>query len=120
MEGNIVKDVNGKIKYKDKEYRLVFNINVMEELQEEYGSIENWGKITDASNGEPNIKALRFGLTAMINEGIDMDNEEKGTDIKPLSPKQVGRMIAEIGMENAALALNKTVTVSTRSAEKNA
>lgn len=115
-----MKDVNGKIKYKDKEYKLVFNLNVMEEIQGEYGSIEKWGQLSDPSGGEPNVKALRFGFTAMLNEGIDIDNEENGTDIKPLTLKQVGRIITEIGADNAALALNNTVVASTKSEEKNA
>jgi hypothetical protein len=55
----------------------------------------------------------------MINEGIDIENEENGTDIKPLTLKQVGRMITEIGLMNATQTLNKTVIDSTKSNEKN-
>ena len=112
-----MKDINGKIQYKDKEYKLVFNLNVMERIQEEYGSIEKWGDMT--SGGEPNAKAVIFGFTEMLNEGIDIENEENGTDIKPLTLKQVGRMITEIGFENATEKLSKTVVESTKSGEKN-
>lgn len=114
-----MKDFNGKIQYKDREYKLVFNLNVMERIQEEYGSIEKWGDMTGAS-GEPNAKAVIFGFTEMLNEGIDIDNEENGTDIKPLTLKQVGRMITEIGLQNATLTLNETVIESTKSEIKNA
>ena len=115
-----MKDINGKIQYKEKEYRLVFNLNVMEKIQEEYGSLEKWGDITDGKSVEPNAKAVIFGFTEMLNEGIDIENEENGTDIKPLTLKQVGRLITEIGLANATATLNDTVVASTQSAEKNA
>ena len=115
-----MKDVNGKIQYKDKEYKLVFNLNVMEQIQDEYKSLEEWGNLTDGQSGEPNVKAVIFGFTAMINEGIDMENEENGTDIKPLTTKQVGRIITEVGLLEATKTLNKTVVDSTQSDEKNA
>lgn len=115
-----MKDINGKLQYKDKEYKLVFNLNVMEQIQEEYKSLEEWGNLTDGQNGEPNAKAVIYGFTAMLNEGIDMDNEENGTDIKPLTTKQVGRIITEVGLLEATKTLNKTVVDSTQSNEKNA
>lgn len=114
-----MKDINGKIKYKDKEYSIVFNLNVMEAIQEEYGTLEKWGSLTDGSNGEPNAKAVIFGFMHMINEGIDIENEEKGTDIKPFTLKQVGRIITEVGLMEATKKLNETVVDSTQSTEKN-
>lgn len=115
-----MKDFNGEIQYKDKTYKLVFNLNVMEDIQEKYGSLEEWGNLTDGHGGEPNAKAVIFGFTAMLNEGIDIDNEENGTKEKPLTLKQVGRIITELGFENATSKLNETVIESTKSNEKNA
>lgn len=115
-----MKDFGGEIKYKDKIYKLPFNLNVMEEIQEKYGSLDEWGKITDGEGGEPNVKAVIFGLTSMINEGIDIENEEKGTKTKKLTQKQVGRIITEVGLVEALKTLNTTVTESTKSDEKNA
>ena len=113
-------DVNGKIQYKDKEYRIIFNLNVMEAIQAEYGSLEAWGNLTDGSeSGEPDAKAVIFGFTEMINEGIDMANEEDGTDTKPLTRKQVGRMITEVGLAEATATMNQTVVESTKGEEKN-
>lgn len=116
-----MKDINGKIQYKDKEYTLVFNLNVMESIQEKYGTIEEWGALTDGSkkSGEPDAKAVIFGFREMVNEGIDIENEENGTDIKPLTLKQVGRMITEFGLKEATAVLNDTVVDSTQSTEKN-
>ena len=51
---------------------------------------------------------------------IDMANEEDGSDIKPVTLKQVGRMITEIGLKEATETMNTTVVESTKSNEKNA
>lgn len=114
-----MKDVNGMIQYKEKTYKLVFNLNVMELIQEEYGSLDEWAGKSDGSQGEPSAKAVKFGFMAMLNEGIEIDNEENGTDEKPLTLKQVGRMISEIGLKNVTGVLNETVINSTQSTEKN-
>ena len=106
---------NNEIEYKGQKYELVFNLNVMEEIQEEYKTIEKWGELTDGAKGEPNAKAIIFGLTSMINEGIDISNDEKGTDIKPLTLKQVGRLLSEVGLSEATQKLNNTVITSTES-----
>lgn len=114
-----MKDVSTTIQYKDKEYKLVFNLNVMEVIQDEYGSIEKWGAMCEPANGEPNVKALKYGFAAMLNEGIDISNDENGTDDPLLSLKQVGRMVSELGINQAATALSDTVVKSTKSNEKN-
>lgn len=114
-----MKDYKSEIEYKDKKYKLVFDLNVMEEIQTEYGTMDAWGDLTDGKQGEVNAKALIFGFTAMLNEGIEIDNDENGTDIKPLTHKQVGRIVTEYGVKKAAEQLNKTVIESSKSAEKN-
>ena len=114
-----MKDINGEIQYKDKTYKLIFNLNVMEQIQEEYGSIAEWGEKTDAEN-EPDAKAVKFGFWCMMNEAIDIQNEEDGTDMEPLTLKQVGRIITEYGLVSATKTMNETVIASTESTEKNA
>lgn len=115
-----MKDISGEIQYKGKTYRLVFNINVMESIQEEYGTLDKWGELTDGTkNGEPDAKAVKFGFREMLNEGIDIENEENGTEIPLLSLKQVGRMLTEVGLEKASKTLNDTFVESTKSEEKN-
>ena len=117
-----MKEISKTLEYKDKKYKLVFNLNVMEVIQEKYGTLECWGKLTDGAenDGEPNAKAIIFGITAMLNEGIDIDNEENGTSEKMLTKKQVGRMITELGLKASAQLMNGVVIDSTQSAEKNA
>ncbi len=114
-----MKEMRNEIEYNGKKYNLVFNLNVMEQIQDEYGTLDKWGGLTDGSKGEPNAKAVIFGFTCMINEGIDIDNEENGTDTKPLTHKQVARILTEIGLRQATMQMNKTVIESTKSEEKN-
>ena len=115
-----MKDVNGKIQYKGQEYTLVFNLNVMEQIQEKYGTVDKWAELTDGSDTkEPNAKAVIFGFACMINEGIDIENDENGTDIKFLTLKQVGRLITDVGLAEATATLNDTVINSTKGEEKN-
>ena len=116
----MIKEVSSKLTYKDKEYKLVFNLNVMEKIQDEYKTLDAWGDLTDGSKSEVNIKALVFGITEMINEGIDIDNEDNGTNNPFVTHKQVGRILTEIGIEKAAQNMNKLVVESTKDDSKNA
>ena len=115
----MIKEVSSKITYKGKDYKLVFNLNVMEKIQDAYQTLDNWGSLTDGSEREVNIKALVFGITEMINEAIDIDNDEKGTNEPFVTHKQVGRILTEIGIEKAAQNMNELVVKSTKDDSKN-
>ena len=97
-----MKEISGDIEYKGKTYKLIFNLNVMEQIQEEFGSLDKWGELTDGASGEVDVKAVKFGFMAMINEGIDILNDERGEEVeKPFTLKQIGRMLTEIGIAQA-------------------
>lgn len=118
-----MKEISKVINYKGKDYKLVFNLNVMELIQEEYGTLNKWGDLTDgkgSKGGETDVKALIFGFTAMLNEGIDIDNDENGTNEPFLTPKKVGRMLSDIGFDKATEDMNSVVIESVKSDEKNA
>jgi hypothetical protein len=119
---NKLKDVFSEIEYKGNIYKLYFNLNVMEEIQNEYGTFDNWTDLVSGKDKtkEVDIKALKFGFKSMINEGIEIKNEDEGTDIKPFTDKQIGRLITEIGLMTANQKLIDTVVESTKSTEKNA
>lgn len=111
------------LNYKGEDYELVFNLNVMEEIQDEYGSIEAWGNLTD-NEKEPNIKAVIYGITCMANEGVEIynDEHEEEKDFTPrkyLTKKQIGRLVSDIGLAEVTAKLNQSVTESTKSDEKN-
>jgi hypothetical protein len=114
QEDITMKEVNRSINYKGQELKLVFNLNVMETIQEEFGTLEKWGSMTDGESGEPNIKALKFGLMAMLNEGIDIENEENDEKKPFFTSKQVGRIITELGLENLTSDMNGVVIDSVK------
>lgn len=96
-----------------KKIPLVFNLNVMEEIQEQYGSLDAWGEITQG-NGEPKVKDLKAGIVAMINEGIDIENEEKGTNEPMMTLKQVGRLMTEVGVAEIIKKIQEITVASTK------
>jgi hypothetical protein len=123
MGKKIEKLESAELNYKGDIYRRVFNLNVMEQIQEEYESVSAWGELTQTAE-EPNAKAVKFGITCMLNEGIEIYNEEHedDEDFKPrklLTDRQVGRIISEVGLANTTMALKQTVVASTKSDEKN-
>ena len=109
-----MKNTMTELQLNGKTYPVVFNLNVMEAIQEEYGTLDAWGAITDAKDGEPNAKAVIFGFTEMINEGLDIQCEETGEEYKPLTLKQVGRVITEYGLLEATKKMNSAVVESTK------
>lgn len=108
-----------EIEYKDKTYKLAFDLNVMEAIQDEFGSIDAWGKLVEPEEGEPNIKAVVFAATQMINEGIEIANDEDGTDEKPLTHRKVARILTEVGLEQVTSKVKKSATDSTADDSKN-
>ena len=106
------------IETKEKRYPIVFNINVMEEIQEAYGSLSAWGGIVENANGgEPKIKDLKIGLMMMINEAIDIENEEKGKNEPMLNAKQVGRLITEVGFDVITNKIQELTVASTNTGD---
>ncbi len=113
--------MKNKVVYIDTEKRkipLVFNLNVMEEIQEQYGSLEKWGEITQG-DGEPKVKDLKAGIMAMMNEAIDIENEENGSNETPLTEKQVGRIMTEVGIQEIVKKIQEITVASTNSGEDN-
>ena len=106
------------ITYKGEEYALEFNLNVMEEIQDEYGSIDAWSELFDTEN--MSAKALKFGIMAMLNEGIDIYNEEHEEKRPFFTSKQVGRVLAEVGLQEIAESVKNSVVDATDDGEKNA
>lgn len=114
MKNTIVYIVTEKGKYP-----LVFNLNVMEEIQDQYGSLDRWGELTQG-NGEPRVKELKNGILAMMNEGIDIENEDNGTNLPLLTAKQVGRIMTEVGIDKIVEKIREITIASTQGEQKNA
>lgn len=106
------------IEANDKRYPIVFNINVMEEIQEAYGSLSAWGSIVEnEGGGEPKIKDLKIGLMMMINEAIDIENESTGKNMPMLNAKQVGRLIGEVGFQAITNVIQNLTIASTNTGD---
>lgn len=110
------------IEYKGKKYNLVFDMNVIETLQIKYGSFNKWSDlIQPTKEGEEcNIEALKFGFCEALNEGIDIANEDSEDKLEPLTLKQVGRIITDLGLRKINEKIQDAVIESTKSEEKNA
>lgn len=67
----------------DKERHLLFSLNALDELQEQFGNIE---ELPNLMQGKDKFKNVRTLLTILLNEGA-ADGEE------PLTEQQVGRLI---------------------------
>ena len=103
-----------KINYLETEterYPLVFTLNVMEAIQEKYGSIEAWSNLIQR-DGEPDIKALKFFITEAINEGLEMEAEKTGEKRETISTKKAGRILTEIGLSGTASKIMATISDS--------
>lgn len=101
----------------EKEYPIAFTLNVMEEIQYKFGSMEAWGKALSPENGEPNIKDLKWTFTQFINEGIDIENEEKEEQRPFITEKQTGRIITSLGMSQVSKVIFNTTRESTNTGE---
>lgn len=96
-------------------FPFTYTLNVMEAIQEKYGSLQAWSDLIESkTNPEPDIKALIFFFTEAINEGIEIENEEKGEKRELVTPKQVGRIITEIGIIDAGQKLKNAVIDSSK------
>ncbi len=97
-----MKDKIGYIKTAKRTYPICFNLNVLEDLQDQYGSLSAWGDVVESKEKDSmNIKDLKKGLMLMINEAIDIENEDLPMEERKelVNEKQVGRIISEVGFE---------------------
>lgn len=85
------------IKLRGNEYPMAFNLNVIEAIQEKYGTIVNWqDKMTPAKDGEAQFKDIKWTLMSFINEGIEIENDENEEKRPLITEKQLGRLITSM------------------------
>lgn len=83
-----IKDSGYAIELKGKEYRLLFTLNALDEIQTRFGGYDKLNKVFDQNN--PNwVKDTRWLLTLLINEGILEEDENAET----MKEERVGRLI---------------------------
>ncbi len=115
--------MNNDVKYlvtKDKKYPFIYSLNVMSAIQSKYGSLDDWANLIEPKEGkkEPNIEALLFFFKEAINEGIDIENEKLKEPMDFVNEKKVGRIISEIGSEEAGKQLKDAVVVASGNNDK--
>lgn len=112
-------DKLGKLEVGDKTYPIAFNLNVLELIQEKYQTIDEWQNSLIGTEGNlPNIKCLKWSFTQFINEAIDIENETLETKRPFVTEKQVGRILGEIGWDQATINLFGLVSQSTPEGEE--
>lgn len=98
-------------------FPLSFTLNVMESIQNEYGTLSEWSELI-RNKKEPNIKALKFFITEAINEGIEIENEKSSEKRVSITSSKAGRIITEIGLKKVANTITKMITESMPHDEK--
>ena len=98
------------LKTKNETFPFTYSLNVMEALQNEFGSLNKWSDMVEPKDGsEPKIKALLFFFKEAINEGIDIENENSNQPRKFVNERKVGRIITELGVKTVLEQLKGTV-----------
>jgi len=98
----------------EKQYPLAFTMNVMEELQEHFGSLDAWSNAIQPDEGEPKFRDVIHTFQTFINEGIDIENEDAEEKREFLTHKQVGRIISNIGIQEAGTLIRSLTSSSTK------
>ena len=97
-----MKDVLIHFKANGITYPLAFNINIIEIMQDKYGSLTEFSKALspdpteDGNLVEPRMSDIKFIYAECINEGIDIENEGLIEKRPFVTEKQVGRIIGSI------------------------
>lgn len=83
-----IKDGSYTVRLKGKDYRLLFTLNAIDEIQDKFGGYDKLAEVFNQENKDW-VKNTKYLLTLLINEGILEENENAET----LTEKQVGRMV---------------------------
>lgn len=113
----MLKNVSKTVELAGKKYEMFCNINVLQELQDRYGSMQAWADHLDDAKGEASLKAVLDGLAVMINEGIDIANDD-GKNRQMITRKQLGRMVDEVSLPELLSTMGELISESMQSAEK--
>ena len=117
-----MKDIMDKLEYKGKEYKIIFDLNVVQDIQNEYGTLakmleEAYGRKT----GEPSIKALSFVVMLMVNEAIEIENEGKTEKEEFITQRMANRMLTEFiqsnGVDNVVKVIDDLMAKSLQGGE---
>ena len=83
-----IKDGGYTVELKGKEYRLLFTLNALDEIQTKFGGYDNLNEIFNQSNPDW-VKDTKWLLTLLINEGLLEEDE----NAEIMEEQKVGRLI---------------------------
>lgn len=83
-----IKDGGYTVTLKGKEYRLLFTLNALDELQDKIGGYDKLNEVFNNKNKDW-VKNTKWLLTLLINEGL-LEEDENAT---LFTEQQVGRLI---------------------------
>lgn len=83
-----IKDGGSTVTLKGKEYRLLFTLNALDELQTKFGGYDKLGEIFNKDNPDW-VKDTKWLFTLLINEGLLEEDE----NAQLMTETQVGRLI---------------------------
>lgn len=83
-----IKDGGYTVKLKGKEYRLLFTLNALDEIQTKCGGYDKLNEIFNQSNPDW-VKETKWLLTLLINEGL-LEEDDNATIF---TEQQIGRLI---------------------------
>ncbi len=83
-----IKDGGYTVELKGKEYRLLFTLNALDEIQTKFGGYDKLNEIFNQSNPDW-VKDTKWLLTMLINEGLLEEDE----NAEIMEEQKVGRLI---------------------------
>jgi len=88
MPMSAIKDGGYSVTLKGKEYRLLFTLNALDEIQTKFGGYDKLNEAFNQNNSDW-VKDTKWLLTLLINEGLLEEDE----NAELLDEKKVGRLI---------------------------
>lgn len=88
-----VKDKPVRLTLNGVTYDLVFNLNVMEEVFDQYESFEALNRDLLSRKDKVSIKAMKVALKALIDDAVSCHNETQTEQLSYLTTEQIGRLL---------------------------
>lgn len=103
-----------KFTFKDNKYCLVFDLYVMNQLQDVYGTLYNWA----TKIGEEDFNALLVTFTFMLNEGAKIMRDEGKIDYNFPKLKSIAKIAITKNIYSSIISVIKTSLGNTKNSKK--
>ena len=103
-----LKDGGYTVTLKGKEYRLLFTLNALDEIQGKFGGYDKLNEVFNQNNPDW-VKDTKWLLTLLLNEGLLEEDE----NAEILTETQVGRMIQTGNLQEVQRAIYASFVAGT-------